>query len=182
MVRGSNPGRDKIFRNRLDRLWAPLKLLHNGYRVSFLGVKRLRHDFDRPLPCSTEFKEIIKLYLYPPSGSSRPLLGWKVPSFFPCMFLSAGWFWDGILYRTFLNVLPKLPNSLIQIETTAFVHGSWVLYWKHRPKTESSKSDIPFSVKTKDLVKINPTALQVVRIRNRWDCFTKGSISASLSW
>jgi hypothetical protein len=40
-VRGSNPGRGKIFRTRSDRPWGSPSLLCNGYRVSFTGVKRL---------------------------------------------------------------------------------------------------------------------------------------------
>jgi hypothetical protein len=33
-VKESNPGRGEIFRTRPDRLWCPLSLLYNGYRVS----------------------------------------------------------------------------------------------------------------------------------------------------
>jgi hypothetical protein len=37
-VRGSNPGRDEIFRTRRDRPWDPPRVLYNGYRV-FPGGK-----------------------------------------------------------------------------------------------------------------------------------------------
>ena len=33
MVRGSNPGKGKIFRARSYRSWGPFSLLYNGYRV-----------------------------------------------------------------------------------------------------------------------------------------------------
>ena len=36
-VRGSIPSGGKIFRTRSDRLWGPLRLLYNVYRVSFPG-------------------------------------------------------------------------------------------------------------------------------------------------
>ena len=36
-VWGSNPGVSEIFRPRPDRSCGPRSLLHNGYRVSFLG-------------------------------------------------------------------------------------------------------------------------------------------------
>jgi hypothetical protein len=38
LVRGSNPGGDKIFRTRPDRPWGPPRLLYDGYRV-FHGGK-----------------------------------------------------------------------------------------------------------------------------------------------
>ena len=37
-VRGSNPGEDKIFRNRPDRSWGPFSLLDKDYRF-FPGGK-----------------------------------------------------------------------------------------------------------------------------------------------
>jgi hypothetical protein len=43
-VRGSKQGGGEIFRTRQDWPWVPHSLLHNGYRVSFSGVKRLGHD------------------------------------------------------------------------------------------------------------------------------------------
>ena len=49
-VRGSNPGEDEIFRTRPDQSWGPPSLLHNGYRVSFLGVKRSGRDVNHPPP------------------------------------------------------------------------------------------------------------------------------------
>ena len=46
-VRGSNPGGGKIFRSRPDQPWGPPSLLHNGYWVSFLGVKQLECPVDQ---------------------------------------------------------------------------------------------------------------------------------------
>jgi len=37
MVRGSNPGRDEIFRTRPERLWGQPSLLYNGCRVILGG-------------------------------------------------------------------------------------------------------------------------------------------------
>ena len=38
----------EIFRNRPDRPWGPPSLLYNGYRISFLGVKRPGRGVDHP--------------------------------------------------------------------------------------------------------------------------------------
>ena len=38
----------EIFRTRPDRLWGPPSLLYNGYRLSFLGVKRPERSVDHP--------------------------------------------------------------------------------------------------------------------------------------
>jgi len=42
---------------------------------SFPGVKRPGRGVDHPLPSSTEVKERVEQYLYPPSGPSWPVLG-----------------------------------------------------------------------------------------------------------
>jgi len=42
---------------------------------SFTGVKRPGRGVDHPPPSSAEVKERIELYLYSPSGPSRPVLG-----------------------------------------------------------------------------------------------------------
>ena len=68
------PGIDDIFRTRPDRSWGPRSLLYNGYRVSFLGVKRPGRGVDYPPPSSAEVKERVELYLYFPSGPSWPVL------------------------------------------------------------------------------------------------------------
>ena len=41
---------------------------------SFPGVKGPGHGVDHPLPTSAEVKEGVELYLYSPSGSSRPVI------------------------------------------------------------------------------------------------------------
>ena len=64
-------GRD--FRIRPDRPWRPSSLLHSGYRVSFLGVKRPGRGVGHPPTSSVEVKERVVLYLYTPS----PPLGRK---------------------------------------------------------------------------------------------------------
>ena len=72
---GSNPGGGEIFRTCPDWPWSPPSLLHNGYRISFPGVKRPRGGVDHPLPSSTEVKERIELYLYSLYGLSWPAIG-----------------------------------------------------------------------------------------------------------
>jgi hypothetical protein len=81
---GSNPGRSEIFRSRPDRPWGPPSLLYNGYRVSFLGVKRPGRGVDHPPPSSARVKERVELYLYSPSGPSWPILGRPLP-FYICI-------------------------------------------------------------------------------------------------
>jgi hypothetical protein len=83
-----NPGGAEIFRTRLDRRWGPPSLLYNGYRVSFLGVKRTGSGVNHPHPSSAEVEERVQLYLYSPSGPSRPLLGRTEPLSF---FRSVSW-------------------------------------------------------------------------------------------
>jgi len=46
---------------------------------SFPGLKRPGRDVDHPPPSSAEVKESVKLFLYSPSGSSWPVLGWTLP-------------------------------------------------------------------------------------------------------
>jgi len=65
----------KIFHTRSDRPWGPPSLLHNGFRVSFPGVKRPGRGVYHPPQSSAEVKERVELYLYTPSGSSWPVLG-----------------------------------------------------------------------------------------------------------
>ena len=47
-VRGSNPVWDDIFRTRPDRPLGLPTLLHNGYRISFPGVKRAGRGVNHP--------------------------------------------------------------------------------------------------------------------------------------
>jgi hypothetical protein len=48
---------------------------------SFLKVKRPRHGVNHPTSSSAEVKERVVLYLYSPSGTSWPVLGWTLPLF-----------------------------------------------------------------------------------------------------
>jgi hypothetical protein len=66
------PRGSHIFRKLSDLLWGPSSLLHIGYCVSFLGVKR---GVNHPLPSSAEVKERVEQYLYSPSRSSWPVVG-----------------------------------------------------------------------------------------------------------
>jgi len=64
----------RVFRTCSDRPWGPPSLLCNGYRVSFLGVKRPAAD--QKTPSSAEFKERVQLYpLLPPLGLYGPFMG-----------------------------------------------------------------------------------------------------------
>jgi hypothetical protein len=46
----------------------PPSLLYDGYRLSFLGVKRPSCGIDHPSLSNTEVKGRVELYLYSPSG------------------------------------------------------------------------------------------------------------------
>jgi hypothetical protein len=46
---------------------------------SSLGVKRPGRDVMGPLRSSTDVKERVELYLYSPSGTLWPVLGWPLP-------------------------------------------------------------------------------------------------------
>ena len=50
--------------------FGPIQPLYNGYRVSYLGVKRPGRGVDHPLPSSAEVEERIKLYISSPSVPS----------------------------------------------------------------------------------------------------------------
>ena len=50
---------------------------------SFPGVKRPGRGADHPLPSSAEVTERVEVYLYSPSGSSWPDLGWPLPLYLP---------------------------------------------------------------------------------------------------
>jgi hypothetical protein len=65
----------RIFRTLPDRPWAH----HNGYGVSFPGVKRPGRGVNHPPPSSAEVKERVQLYLFSLSGPSCPVLGWTLP-------------------------------------------------------------------------------------------------------
>ena len=73
------PGGGEIFRIRPDRSWGLPSLQYNGYPVSLPGVKRPRRGLTHPPPSSAEVKERVQLYLYFPTGPSRPVPGWTLP-------------------------------------------------------------------------------------------------------
>jgi hypothetical protein len=60
-------------------------ILFNRYRLSFRGVKRPASGFDHSTPSSADVKERVELYIYSPSGTSWPVLGWAVPWPFPVL-------------------------------------------------------------------------------------------------
>jgi hypothetical protein len=49
-------------------------LLYSRNRDSFPGVKPPGHGVDHTPPSSAEVKKTVELYLYPPSGSSWPVI------------------------------------------------------------------------------------------------------------
>ena len=69
------PVAGEIIRNRPDRPWGQLNLLYNGYRVSYLGVKRPGRGVYHQPPSSAEVKERLELNLYSPFGPSWSVLG-----------------------------------------------------------------------------------------------------------
>jgi hypothetical protein len=54
----------EIFGIRMDRLWDPQNLLHNGYQGSFLAVKWPGCGGYHPLLSSAEVKEKVELYSF----------------------------------------------------------------------------------------------------------------------
>ena len=68
----------EIFRTRQDRSWGPPSLPYSGYRV-FSGGKAARAWRWSPTSSSAEVKELVEPYLYSPSESSWPVLGWPLP-------------------------------------------------------------------------------------------------------
>jgi hypothetical protein len=77
-----SPGEGEIYRIRPDRPWSPSSFLDDGYRVSFLRVKRPGRAVNQPFPSSAEVKERIELYVYSLSGPSGPVLKWILPYLF----------------------------------------------------------------------------------------------------
>jgi hypothetical protein len=63
-VRRSNHGVGENFRTHPDRPWGAPNLLYNGYRVTFLEVKKPGIDVHHPLPSSAKVKESEELHLY----------------------------------------------------------------------------------------------------------------------
>ena len=74
-VQGLNHGREDIFSICPDWPWGPPRLLHNGYRVSFLGIRQPDHGTEHQPISSVLVKESIALKQYSSSGLSWPVLG-----------------------------------------------------------------------------------------------------------
>ena len=74
-VRRTNLGGGKIFHTHPNWPWGPPSLLQNRYQVSCPGVKQTGCGVDHPLLSSAEVTESVELYLYSPSGPSRPVSG-----------------------------------------------------------------------------------------------------------
>ena len=110
-VRESNPGAGEIFSTRPDRPWGPPSHLHNGYRVSFLGVQRSGWDVGYPPPSNAEVKERVELHVCSPSEPSWLFLRWILVK-------TNVWSKQSVCRRFFLNVVnrnsePKiLPDRL----------------------------------------------------------------------
>jgi hypothetical protein len=77
--------RGKIFRTRPDRPWGPPNVLYNGYRDLTEGKAAGAWRWT-PTPSSAEVKERVELYLYSPSETSWPVLGWNLPLIYLLLF------------------------------------------------------------------------------------------------
>ena len=73
--RGSNPDWGDIFLTRPDRPWGPPRLLYNWYQDFFSMVKWPGRGLNHPPISTAKVKERVEIYLYSPSGPSRPVLG-----------------------------------------------------------------------------------------------------------
>jgi hypothetical protein len=60
------------------RPWAPITLLYDGYRFSFLTVECPGRAVDSLPPSSTEVVAKLELCLYTPCGPLFPVLGWTL--------------------------------------------------------------------------------------------------------
>jgi hypothetical protein len=65
---GSNPGGSEIFRTRPDLPWGPRSLLYNGYRVSFVGVKRPGRGVNHPPYLAPTLKKMLSYSSISPVG------------------------------------------------------------------------------------------------------------------
>ena len=68
VVQRMNPGAGKIFCTH--------PVSHTMGNRSFPGIKQPWHCINHPLPSTAKAKERVALYIYSPSGSSWPALGW----------------------------------------------------------------------------------------------------------
>jgi hypothetical protein len=121
-VRGSYPGGGEIFRTRPDRPCGLPSLLYNGYRVSFLEVKRPGCGVDHPPSSSARVKERVELYLYFPSGPSWPVLGRTLP--LPCVLHAVPNLYRLINIQVFWFLMPCFSVHLapdISKDCSAFV-------------------------------------------------------------
>ena len=71
-VRGSNPGRDEIFRTCPDRPWGRASLLYNGYRVFPGGKERPGRDAD-PSPLLVQWSRKSRATPLLPIWAVRPV-------------------------------------------------------------------------------------------------------------
>jgi len=74
MVRGSNPVR-AIFSAPVQTNPGAHPTSETMGAGSFPGAKRPWRGVEHPAPSSVKVKERVDLYLYSPSGTSRPVLG-----------------------------------------------------------------------------------------------------------
>jgi len=75
MVRGSNPRGSDTSHTHPYLPWGPPSFVYSGYRLSFVGVRRLNH----PPPSRSEVQERVLLNQY---NSSRP--SWSALKTVPC--------------------------------------------------------------------------------------------------
>jgi hypothetical protein len=101
----------EIFHSRPDRPWGSPSLLHNGYRVSFPGVKRPGRGASYPIPSScrgSRTGRAIRLST-PPLGPSGPLIGWT--------FTFTWWYVKLPLGFKMLIIVSNTSRSVIRVST-----------------------------------------------------------------